>query len=326
MNKASLLTLSLLVGCAPLPSKTMAPFTSLTRRPKCDAAEPVCALLTGEPTFVSTPTAEVAYQVFGAGEPLVLIHGWPLNRYTWRRMLPTLAAHYRVYVFDVPGAGDTRWTEETDFTWPGQAKTMKAAIDAIGLEHYFLFAQDSGGVIARELALIDGARVTKLAMTNTEIPNHRPPQSLVDTQAKMSMWPWLLGMVLRGKLGDTAFLQTADGFGDSFSDPKYVLGDFRDYVLAPVVADPVRTEGHRRFLKGWSWEELDSLAKRHAALEMPVLLVWGEDDPTFPVDQAEEMAKQFPHCAGVVRIPKAKLLVHEERPDEVAAPLLEFFR
>jgi pimeloyl-ACP methyl ester carboxylesterase len=203
---------------------------------------------------------------------------------------------------------------------------MKAVIDALGLAHYRVFAQDSGAVIARELALIDGERMIALAMANTEIPGHRPPKTLVATQAKMSMRPHaLVDRILRRKLDDAEFLQSTAGFGDSFHDPRYVLGEFRRAILQPITRDAVRSEGARRFLAGWDWDELDSLARRHARMDMPVLLVWGEDDRTFPLAQAERMRSQFPRCEGLVRIANAKLLVHEERPAEVAAALLAFF-
>ena len=56
---------------------------------------------------------------------------------------------------------------------------------------------------------------------------------------------------------------------------------------------------------------------------MPVRLIWGADDPTFPLARAREMLKQFPD-ANLVEIPRARLLVHEERPAEVARAVLEF--
>ncbi len=305
------------LGCASLPSPTMAPLTALTRPPpeECRSGQSItCQFLTGAPKSVKTPTASVAYQVFGHGEPLVLIHGWPLNRYTWRKMLPYLTEQFTVYLIDVPGAGDTVWTEETDFTWPGQGKTMKAVVDGLGLNRYYLFAQDSGAVIARELALIDGDRIIKLAMANTEVPGHRPPQAWSTRRRRCRCGP-------RSSIGCSAASSTiprscrpARALATASTIRRTSSATFRKYILKPIVDDPVRSEGHRRFLAGWDWEELDSLKGRHASIKMPVLFVWGEDDRTFPLSQAEEMKTQFPNFAGIVRISKARLLVHEGAP------------
>ena len=54
---------------------------------------------------------------------------------------------------------------------------------------------------------------------------------------------------------------------------------------------------------------------------MPVQLVWGEDDPFFPVAQAREMVATFPNARLHV-VPNSKLFVHEERPQEVAEAML----
>jgi 3-oxoadipate enol-lactonase len=68
---------------------------------------------------------------------------------------------------------------------------------------------------------------------------------------------------------------------------------------------------------------VDALRGRHAELAMPVLLLWGEDDPTFPVALAREMARQIPH-SRFVGVAGAKLLVQEEKPGEVTRAALEF--
>jgi pimeloyl-ACP methyl ester carboxylesterase len=57
-----------------------------------------------------------------------------------------------------------------------------------------------------------------------------------------------------------------------------------------------------------------------------VLLVWGADDPTFPLERARGMVSQLAHCRGLVPIRGARLLVHEERPAEVADAALPFLR
>ena len=84
-------------------------------------------------------------------------------------------------------------------------------------------------------------------------------------------------------------------------------------------------EGQARALRGIEWPLVDAMAKGHRKISAPVLLIWGEDDPTFPIEGARQMARQFPNCHGLHPVPKTKLLVHEEAPKAVATLLLEFF-
>ena len=280
--------------------------------------------LDGPPLWVDTPKARIAYQVLGdtGADPLVLVHGWPLNRRTWRNLVPFLTSRFRVYAIDVPGAGETEWREETDFTWQGQAASLKVFVDTLRISRYYLLGQDSGAAIARMLALIDGPRIVKFAMTNTEIPGHRPPW--VRLFRRIFRWPQLGRFSLRSVLSREFSLQSSMGFGGSFNDKTLILGDFRTHVIQPLVADPRRIEGHRRFLLGWNFDLLDQMKDLHRQITMPVLLAWGALDQTFPLTEAEAMRPQFPN-ARLVAIPDAKLFVHEEQPQRLAAELLAFF-
>jgi haloalkane dehalogenase len=70
---------------------------------------------------------------------------------------------------------------------------------------------------------------------------------------------------------------------------------------------------------------VDALEQAHSRITMPVQLIWGADDPTFPVEYARRMVKQLPD-ARLVEIPGARLLVHEEKPADVARAALDFLR
>src|SRR5947208_16073258 len=124
---------------------------------------------------VDTGTARLTYRRFGSGRPLLLVHGFPLSGFTWRKVLPELSKRHTCFAPDLPGMGESEWTDETDFSFPGQAQTLKTLVDRLGLERYSVLAQDTGGAFARYLALVDGTRIDKLVLINTEVPHHRPP-------------------------------------------------------------------------------------------------------------------------------------------------------
>ena len=119
------------------------------------------------------------------------------------------------------------------------------------------------------------------------------------------------------------YRRSSMGFGGCFTDLSLIEGDFHRFVVEPLVSSPRRREGMQRYLRGTTWEPVDALAHEHARLGMPVQLIWGSDDPTFPVALAREMVRQFPD-ARLAEIPGARLLVHEEKPAEVARLVLDF--
>ena len=271
--------------------------------------------------FVELDDARIAYREFGSGPPLVLLHGFPLSGLTYRHLVPHLESRFTCYVIDTPGLGESKWRPGMDFHFTAQALRMKACIDAIGLQTYPLLAHDTGATLARLLALADAGRVQRIVLVNTEMPGHRTPWILFYTALfRIPGVTTTLGWILRSR----RYLRSRIAFGNLYSDPALLNDDFVRCFISPLVASKPRREGVRRYLLGFDWALLDGLRDRHAEIAVPVLLIWGEDDPTFPIELARAMALQFNPTAPLVRIPAAKLLVHEEKPELVAREVVKF--
>ena len=120
------------------------------------------------------------------------------------------------------------------------------------------------------------------------------------------------------------FRQSGAGFGGCFADKALIEGDFKTIFVDPVVASARRAEGLSRYLLGIDWSVVDGMASEHARVTMPTLMIWGAEDPVFPVEDAAVIERQLPDCRGFVKVPEAKLFVHEEKPAEVARHTREF--
>ena len=266
--------------------------------------------------------ATLAVRSFGSGRPVVFVHGFPVHGATWRWLLPDLAARFRCVVVDLPGLGDSAWTPATAFTFTAQARRLVRLAERLGLERFALVAQDTGATVARLATLMTPDRVDRIALLNTEIPGHRPPW--IPLYQRLALLPGsaaTFGLLLRSRL----FLRSGMGFREFYTDRRLLdepgrLGPY----LTPVLASPERMAGLLRYLAGPEWDAVDALAQRHAEIRAPALLLWGEDDRTFPVELAEPMARQLGGPARFVRIPNASLMPHEERPDVVLEYLLPF--
>jgi pimeloyl-ACP methyl ester carboxylesterase len=284
---------------------------------------PQADLSAAEVQFQDVGNTEIAYRKVGSGEPLLLLHGFPLSGMTFRKIIPELAKHFTCYVVDLPGAGETRWTDRTDFRFNAQAESIKAFVNNLGLKSYAIIAHDTGATIARRLAIMDRARVTKLVAIGTEIPNHRPPY--IQMFQKLSYVPGYL-MMSRMNFKSRKFLRSSRAFGGVFYDLNLIEGEFHRLFIEPLIHSRRRLLGQRHFLRGIDWAVVDSLASGHRQIEAPVLLIWGEDDPIFPVELARQMIPQFKDCRGIEVIPKAKTFVHEEHPETVVRAALAFLR
>jgi haloalkane dehalogenase len=265
--------------------------------------------------FVDVGQARLWCRKAGNGPALVLVHGFPLSGLTWRRVVPQLAQRFTCYAFDLVGLGDSTSTDAVDFSSEGQAAVLRQALLAQGVSSYALLGNDTGGWIARELALLDRERVRYLVLMNTEMPGHRPPW--IPLYQRLAQLPGS-GLVLRRMLATRRVRRAAMGFGGCFDDLDLIDGEFTELFVAPLLSSRDRLARMVRFLVSMKFERLDRFAQLHGTLSMPVGFVWGAADPTFPESIARTMASQFPNVTAFRSIPRGKLFVHEEQPDMVA--------
>jgi len=126
--------------------------------------------------IIEIDDASIAVRTYGKGMPLVLIHGFMVSGYTWRKLLPALAEKHTCYVVDLPGFGDSRYSKNTDFTFTAQSNRLNKLFGILGIKNQFsVIAHDTGASIARLIALEKSNTIEKLILINTEMPSHRPP-------------------------------------------------------------------------------------------------------------------------------------------------------
>jgi pimeloyl-ACP methyl ester carboxylesterase len=259
--------------------------------------------------------ASVHWRRDGQGPAVVFLHGFPLSGRTWDGVVARLRDRFTCWALDLVGLGQSHSTAAADYSSPGQGRAFRDTLARLGVESYALVGNDTGGWIARELALLDGARVSRLVLTNTEIPGHRPPWiPLYQSLAHVPGYGAVMQQVLRWR----AFRRSPMAFGGCFHDLGHLDGEFHDRYVEPLITSSARIDGVMQFLREMKFSRLDEFRSLHARLTMPTLFVWGANDPTFPEPRAREMVGQFPDVAGFHSVRDAKLFVYEERPEEVA--------
>lgn len=266
-------------------------------------------------------TTSLSTVVSGAGPTLVLLHGWPFHRATWRHVLPVLERHFTCLCLDLAGAGDSTWDEHTSFHPAAQARLVRDELDRRDVRRYALMAHDTGATIARLVAAGDAERVVACVFTNTEIPGHRPP--FIPTFQRGAALPLArkaFGQLLRWRW----FRDSPAGFGGCYDDRDRIERELVPLFVEPLLRTPRRLEGQLRYLRGIDWRVVDGLSAVHHDIRAPTRLVWGADDETFPLERARLMTRQFGGGADLVAVTAARFLVHDERPAEVCAAAIPF--
>jgi len=252
---------------------------------------------------------------------VVFLHGFPLSGHTWGAVVRHLCDRFTCYTPDLIGLGESLSSDGDDYSSPGQARALRSMLSELGVESYVLVGNDTGGWVARELALLDARRVSHLVLTNTEIPGHRPPW--IPMYQALAHVPGF-GAIVRQLLAARTFRRSSLGFGNCFHDVTRLDGEFHRRFVEPLIASPERMNGAMTFLRHMRFARLDEFRRLHRQLTMPTLFIWGADDPTFPETEARGMIGQFPKVAAFHPIRNAKLFFYEEHPQAVAGLIGRF--
>ena len=93
--------------------------------------------------------ARSRYRRVGTGPDVLFVHGWPVSGATFRTLLPHLVDHVTCHVIDLPGAGSSRFTDDTPLSIDQHITSVRRVVDLLGLDDVAVVGHDSGGMIAR---------------------------------------------------------------------------------------------------------------------------------------------------------------------------------
>ena len=262
---------------------------------------------------IALPQGEIAYDVLGYGQPLILVHGTPSRSYIWRDVALRLADRFTVYVFDLLGFGQSERREELDVSISGQARVLARLVEAWELETPSIAGHDIGGAIALRANLLEGVPFECIALLDSAV-----------------LRPWITPTTRHVK----AHLD--------------VYATMPARVFEAIVASHLRTATHSpldqhafdTYLEGWKGESGQRLyLQKDAQLDesdtaefepllpsigVPVSIIWGEQDAWLDPALAERLHEIIP-TSDLLVLPETGHFAMEDSPREVAATLFDFF-
>lgn len=223
----------------------------------------------------------------GQGEVLLFIHGFPTIWYSMIRPMEYLKADYRVVAIDGLGAGLSDAPSDIDqYKLSTMAEHLDALITELGSEKVHLIGHDWGAAFAGAYAQSRPERIKTVTIMSA------PPQNVAvqmletsQRQREISKYVELL------KSANPAFALLSGAKGRIASGPQnhFAAGRMTEEeaeVLQEATSDLRRIDRHINWYRANlpapdSITEQDFWPSRDAALDIPALLVWGEDDTVF---------------------------------------------
>jgi pimeloyl-ACP methyl ester carboxylesterase len=243
--------------------------------------------------FTELGSLRVHHTHGGRGSPVLFIHGLGSSGYLeWRFNLEAASDRHRVYAPDLPGFGRTE-KPRARYGIPYFTRFIERYMEGRGLRSAAIVGASLGGRIALELALERPRMVRKLVLVNSlglGRPNVHVSYGLVTIprlgEALMSVardaLNWAPPQVIR---------RLAARYAGASSDLKRTMDDvyfenLRELYAAEGYHDAYLATVRSLVTPKALFSGQHDLTKRLSELKLPVQLIWGADDPLFPVAHA----------------------------------------
>jgi pimeloyl-ACP methyl ester esterase len=116
--------------------------------------------------FVTHAGVTLRYDRTGAGPAVLLVHGWLGNRTFWERQVHALRDRFTVVTVDLRGHGESS-APRTGYGVAALATDLEQVVRILGVPHVAVVGWSLGGVVAQQMALRLGDRVSHLVLVCT---------------------------------------------------------------------------------------------------------------------------------------------------------------
>ncbi len=274
--------------------------------------------------YVQIGENKIHYVEMGAGEPLLLLHGWPQHWYCWRFVIPKLAENYRVIVPDMRGFGWSDAPLDDAYYKEDLAEDVIALIEQLGLSNVKLVGHDWGGYVGFIVATRRPDLIERyLALNICHL------WGKADLSALKNAWRfWYMGLVA-SPVGTKIFERRPDfvermlkGASEHHRWTKQELKSFSD-----VLAQPARARASTMLYRTFLMHELHPLASgryKSERLKVPTLILHGTHDPAIRPEMLEGY-EEYADDMSVQLTDTASHFIAEDNPDLVVETARKFF-
>lgn len=244
---------------------------------------------------------------------VLLLHGTGSSLHTWDKWAAEMSYEFRVLRLDLPAFGLTGPHPQGDYSMKMYREFINAFLEEMEVKTCHIAGNSLGGRIAWEYALEYPKKVRKLILIDAAgypNPNSVPPKAFELAKSKgikRSMVRWFLPRKMVKKSVEAAY-------GKPELVTKSLVDRYYDLTLR---------EGNRQaFIDRMNHEDYDR-SRRIKTIEQPVLIMWGTEDKTIPIEHASFFHRDLPKSTlkiykDVGHVPQ------EEIPDETVQDALDF--
>lgn len=276
------------------------------------------------PHYYSHQGVDLHYVDEGSGEPVVMIHGDPTWGFLYRNFVPPLSQRYRCIVPDQMGMGKSAVPQERSlYRLEQHCANLEALLLHLDVSDITLVLHDWGGPVGLGFATSHPERIKRLVLMNT-----------------WAFAPWPGGPfprlleIIRSERGEAFVLRKNGYLEPALSGTIYHTEKLTNAVMEAYRA-PFPTPESRLAMLCWSRDipvqETDVSYAEMKRIEhglsqfsgIPVLFVWGMQDPVIPSSVLRRWQRLYPH-AKTREIEDASHFLQEDAPERIVQWIEKF--
>ncbi|MFB2967896.1 alpha/beta fold hydrolase [Aerosakkonema sp. BLCC-F183] len=273
--------------------------------------------------YITTNGIKLHCVTQGEGSLMLMLHGFPEFWYSWRYQIPEFSEDFKVVALDLRGYNDSdKPTNKSAYVMDEFIKDVKGAIETLGYQKCVLVGHDWGAAIAWNFAYTYPEMVERLIIMNVPHPA-KFDRAFINPQQLLRSWyifffqlPFLPEFVLHlsdYKAIKSVFIKTA------FNKNNFAPTDIKAYRTA--AAKPGAIAAMLSYYRNIFRQV--SLKKVWQILEVPTLMIWGENDTALGKELTygtEAYVRDF----QIKYIPNCSHWVQQDRPEIVNQYMREF--
>ena len=252
----------------------------------------------------------VHYKETGQGDTtFILLHGFGASLFSWHAVMQSFSEYGQVVAYDRPAFGLTErpmprdWDGESPYSTNSNVELLAGLMNELNIDKAILVGNSAGGSVSVAFALKYPERVQALILVDPALGGGggRFPQwalPLMATPQMRHVGPLLVRSI--AQTGNDTILQ-------AWHDPSLVTTETIDEYRKP--------------LKAYNWDRAlyeftiasRALELRLAELNMPVIVIAGDDDRIIPTEYSVQAAQEIPGSQLVI-LPACGHVPHEECP------------
>jgi len=262
--------------------------------------------------FFEVDGMQLHYRVEGNGPDLLLIHGTFASLHTWDDWTNYLRVDFRIIRLDLPGFGLTGPNPFNDYSTTATLHVLEKLREEVGSDAWSIAGNSLGGRIALDYARYFPERTDKLILLNAAAGFSRPTvtdTSIVSNQTASTQRESLtLRAINHPKFRNFLSILTPEfafrySLREVYADPERITPEqiTRYYHL-------LRRSGNRQGFLTRNQGAFDGRPVLPALpeatpindSEIPMLIIWGEQDTWIPVSVGHRLHQQFPNSELVI--------------------------